>query len=221
MLRGVLLEATRSAEATGHPGEDAPSPETSRARLLTVPNVLSLGRLATVPLFIWLFVTGRENAAVVLFALGASTDFLDGYIARRTGTITELGRLLDPLADRIFILALAVALVARGVLPGWLAIAVIARDLLVVTAFPLLERRGIERLRVSFLGKTATAFLLVGLTLLAWSTTSFPLTQPSADVGMLVTIFGAICYWLAGILYGREALRRVSAAGVPRGPHAP
>jgi cardiolipin synthase len=208
------------------PGE-APPPESRVGteegvtdRLLTIPNVLSLLRLATVPIFVWLFVNGREGAAVLLYAGAASTDFLDGYIARRTGTITELGRLLDPLADRIFILALAIALVARGIMPWWLAGSIIARDLLVLTAFPLLERRGINRLRVSFIGKTATAFLLVGLTLLAWSATRFIGAGGARGAGLMITGAGAALYWVAGGLYAREAFRRLAAGSVSRAPHA-
>src|ERR671918_764728 len=89
---------------------------TSDGRLLTIPNLLSFGRLATVPVFVWLFVSGREDAAVILYAVAAWTDFFDGFIARRTHSVTELGKLLDPLADRVFIVALALALVARGTL---------------------------------------------------------------------------------------------------------
>src|SRR5919106_1769508 len=89
---------------------------TSQGRLLTIPNLLSFGRLATVPVFVWLFVSGRENAAVIVYAVAAWTDFFDGFIARRTHSVTELGKLLDPLADRVFIVALALALVARGTL---------------------------------------------------------------------------------------------------------
>ncbi|HEU4481068.1 MAG TPA: CDP-alcohol phosphatidyltransferase family protein, partial [Actinomycetota bacterium] len=137
-------------------------------RFLTVPNVLSLLRLASVPVFVWLFASGRENAAVILYAAGAWTDFFDGYIARLTGSVTELGKLLDPLADRVFIVALCIALVLRDTLPLWLALTIVVRDLIVLSLFPALERRRIERIRVNFVGKCATAALLFGLTLLAW-----------------------------------------------------
>src|SRR5919106_5538182 len=140
-----------------------PTPGAPDRRLLTVPNVLSLLRLATVPVFVYLFVTDRTEAAVILFAAGAFTDFFDGYIARRTGSVTEFGKLLDPLADRILILALAISLVADGALPLWLAIAVIARDVIVLAAWPALERRGLARIPVNFTGKCATAALLFGL----------------------------------------------------------
>jgi cardiolipin synthase len=173
-------------------------------RLASVPNAISLVRLATVPLFVWLFTSGREDAAVLLYAVAAATDFLDGFIARRTGAVTELGKVLDPLADRIFIMALALALVARSALPAWLAIAVIARDVLVLTLWPLIERRGLRRIPVNVVGKSATALLLVGLTALALSETTLDPGQPLPGFGLAATLAGAVAYWAAAALYARE-----------------
>jgi cardiolipin synthase len=191
-------------------------------RIVTTPNLLSALRLASVPFFVWLFVSDRENAAVAVYALFAWTDFFDGYIARRTGSITRLGQLLDPLADRVLIVALAIALVARDVLPAWLALGVIGRDVLVLLLWPLLERMGMRRIEVNFTGKTATACLLFGLTCLAWGETTFPLHDLGNDVGMPFVVAGAILYWVAGVMYAVEARRRVrdlkgDEAGATRG----
>ena len=180
-------------------------PASASRRLWTIPNVLSFLRLASVPVFVWLFVSGRENAAVVLYAVGAWTDFFDGVIARRFDQVSELGKLLDPLADRVLIFALAVALVARDVLPLWLALVVVIRDVLVLSVFPALERRKVPRIAVNFTGKTATACLLFGLTLLAWSETTFPVAGSTGDVGLGFTIAGAVLYWVATFMYAREA----------------
>jgi cardiolipin synthase (CMP-forming) len=188
-----------------------PPPGAPDRRLLTVPNVLSLLRLATVPVFVFLFVTDRTEAAVILYGAGAWTDFFDGYIARRTGSVTELGKMLDPLADRIFIVALAVALVAAEALPLWITIVVVGRDILILSLFPLLERRGIERIQVNFTGKTATACLLFGLTVLAWSETTFPLNGIARPTGMIFTVLGAVLYWVAAGLYAREASVKLRA----------
>jgi cardiolipin synthase (CMP-forming) len=181
------------------------------SRVLTIPNILSLARLATVPVFVWLFVTDRTNAAVTLYAIAAWTDFFDGYLARRFNSVSELGKLLDPLADRVFIVALAVALVARDVLPLWLALTIIARDVVILSVFPFVDRSGIQRIPVNFTGKSATAALLAGLTLLAASETTVPVfgNDTSADIGLVLTILGAILYWVAGILYARELLVRL------------
>ena len=187
--------------------EPAASPQVAAGedRILTVPNVLSALRLASVPVFVWLFATGHEDAAVVLYAVAAWTDFFDGYIARRLHQVSELGRLLDPLADRVFIVALAIALALRDVLPLWLFLVIVARDVLILIMFPILERRGVQRLRVNFTGKTATAALLFGLTCLAWSETSFWLHGIADEVGMVFTLVGAVLYWVAAGMYAQQA----------------
>jgi cardiolipin synthase len=182
-------------------------------RLTSVPNLISGLRLAAVPPFVWLFVTGRENPAVLLYGVAAATDFLDGYIARRTGAITELGKLLDPLADRVFVVALTVALSARRTLPPWLAVALVARDALVVSVWPVLERRGVPRIPVSRLGKTATALLLVGLVALATSETTFSLARAGRAIGLASTLAGAIAYWAAAVGYAQEARLRLRWRG--------
>jgi cardiolipin synthase (CMP-forming) len=189
--------------------EAAAAPEV-HDRIVTIPNALSGLRLASVPVFVWLFVTGHENVAVVIYAAGAWTDFFDGYIARRTGSITKLGQLLDPLADRVLIVALTIALVARDVLSPWLAVAVIARDVIVLALWPLLERIGMRRIQVNFTGKTATACLLFGLTCLAWGETTFVGHDAGEAVGLPFVVAGAILYWIAGIMYAVEAKRRMS-----------
>ena len=183
--------------------------------LLTIPNVLSLLRLASVPFFIWLFVAHEEEIAVIIYGVGAWTDFFDGYIARKTNSVTELGKLLDPLADRVFIVALAIALVARDSLPWGLAAAVIARDVIVLALFPALEKRGVTRIRVNFTGKTATAALLIGLTLLAWSETEWPGHEGAGDIGLAFTVLGAVLYWVAGAMYARQALDGLREAKGP------
>ena len=185
-----------------------PAPPGS-TRILTIPNVISFVRLSTVPVFIWLFVSGYENGAVILYAAGAWSDFFDGYIARRMNSVTELGKLLDPLADRIFIAALVIALVVRRTLPWWVAVVILGRDLLVLSLFPYLERRKIQRISVNRVGKTATAALLAGLTLLAWSETTFAGAGAVRPAGLAFALLGAALYWGAAYLYAREAIAKL------------
>ncbi|MGH2737049.1 MAG: CDP-alcohol phosphatidyltransferase family protein [Actinomycetota bacterium] len=179
--------------------------------LLTIPNLLSLLRLCTVPVFLWLFVTNREEAAVIIYAAGAITDFFDGYIARRFNQVSEFGKLIDPLADRVFIVSLAVALVATGAMHWLLAFAIVARDLILLSAFPLFERRGVGRIPVNFTGKTATACLLFGLSWLAVGETDFGFSEAGEVVGQAFTLAGAILYYVAGGMYAVEAVRRLRA----------
>ena len=180
-------------------------------RVWTIPNVLSFLRLASVPPFLWLWLNDQRDLAVVLYAIGASTDFFDGYIARKTNSVTELGKVLDPLADRVFIVTLTVALIAAGVLPWWLAAVILVRDLAIVVAFPILERRGVERVAVNFTGKSATAALFSGLTLLALAETSLRWAGDLNVVGLLLVGLGAVLYWVAAVQYAKEALRKLEA----------
>lgn len=196
-------------ERPAGPDPSDPDDHVDTDRVLTVPNVLSLVRLGMVPLFVWLFVSEREDLAVAIYAGAAATDFFDGYIARRTGTISELGRLLDPLADRVLIVALVVALVGRDTLSMWLAAAIVLRDVAVLAAWPYLEKRGVARIRVNMTGKTATAALLFGLTWLAISETGFFLAGVGEELGLGFTVMGAALYWVAGAMYGREAMRKL------------
>ena len=184
--------------------------------LWTIPNLLSLLRLASVPVFVWLFVSDRENAAVALYAVGAWTDFFDGVIARKFDQVSEIGKLLDPLADRIMIVALVVALVARDLLPLWLAIAIVARDVLLLSVFPILERRKVPRIAVNFTGKSATASLLFGLTSLAYAETTFVGQGIADEIGIGFTLLGAVLYWAAAVLYAqaaREGIRALTVEG--------
>ena len=187
-----------------------PGPVAS-TRIMTIPNMISFARLASVPVFVWLFVSDRENAGWLLYAVGAWSDFFDGYIARRTNQVSELGKILDPVADRVLIVALVIALVARDALPWPLALIVVLRDVLIVAAAPLLEKRGMERLSVNFVGKSATAALLFGLSLLAYAETTFPWARFGDDIGLWFVILGAVLYWAAALLYAQEALRRLRA----------
>jgi cardiolipin synthase len=176
---------------------------------MTVPNGLSFARLLAVPVFVALFAAGHENTGMVVYAVGAFTDFLDGYVARRTGAVTELGKALDPLADRVFIVALTLVLIERDALPVWLAATIVVRDVALLGAVVALERRGIPRIRVSFVGKLATAALLFGLAALALAETSFPGAGIGDEVGTVSTVGGAMLYWVAAIGYAREAGRRM------------
>ena len=175
---------------------------TRAQELTTIPNILSILRLASVPVFIWLFVSGHEMVAVFIYGTAAFTDFVDGFIARRLDQVTELGKLLDPLADRIFVIALTVALVIRGTLPWWLALIVVGRDAIVLIMFPLMERRGMPRIAVNFIGKTATAWLLFGLSWLAVTATG--VDWAVRPIGLLFVSLGAAAYWISGTMYFKE-----------------
>src|SRR5215210_4568811 len=112
-------------------------------RVLTLPNMLSMLRLLGVPLFLWLVLGPHADgwALLVLTAAGVS-DYLDGYLARRFGQVSRLGQLLDPAADRLYILATLIGLVLRDVVPWQLAAVIVGRDVLVALAVPVLKHYG-------------------------------------------------------------------------------
>ena len=101
-------------------------------RDLSIPNIISLGRVILVPIAFWLVVTGQLQAAFFVFVVAGISDAIDGYLAKRYGWSTELGAYLDPIADKLLIVTIFVALGVKGALPSWLVIAVVSRDVLIV-----------------------------------------------------------------------------------------
>lgn len=139
-------------------------PEAARRRILTVPNALSLLRLAMVPVVVLLLFIRADAAAVTLFVLAAMTDFLDGVLARRSHP-TLVGKILDPVADRLMLSSAAVVLAVRGILPFWAVGILVGRDLLALLGGLLFGRK----ISVNWVGKAATALLMVGVALLIFS----------------------------------------------------
>src|SRR4029453_5817232 len=130
-------------------------------RVLTIPNALSFARLLGVPLFLWLGLGPElDGWALAVLALSGFSDYLDGYLARRLHQSTRLGQILDPVADRLYILAVVIALAIRDIIPWWLAVALPMRDVFLLALLPFLRTRGYNALPVHFLGKAATPPLL-------------------------------------------------------------
>jgi cardiolipin synthase len=155
----------------------------------------------------WLLATERWTQGLWLTAIVGATDWVDGWLARRTGTVTRVGQLLDPLADRLLIASVAVALLARGVLP-WPAVALlIGRDVILLGGFGLLAGRGVRPPDVIWLGKATTFLLLVALPLLALGETGLWVAGAMHLLGILLLWVGVVGYWLTGVIYGRMALR--------------
>lgn len=170
--------------------------------MLTVPNLLSLVRLLGVPYFFWLIVGPHSDglALVVLFLSGA-TDWLDGYLARRLKQFSRLGELLDPLADRLYILAALAALFIRDLIPVWVVVALLGRDLVMTVLLARLKKRGITGLPVHFVGKAATMNLLYALPLILMGTFANDLGHAAHIIGWAFLIWGVAMYWYAAVLY--------------------
>jgi cardiolipin synthase (CMP-forming) len=175
-------------------------------RVLTIPNGISVVRLAGVPVFLWLVLGPRtataDDWAVGLLIVAGLSDWLDGKIARALNQTSRLGQLLDPAADRLYIAATLIALAIRAIIPWWLVGLLAARELIVGIGLELLRRRtGISGLQVSLVGKAATLCLLYAFPLLflgdhpGWGGTL------ARIMGWAFAIWGTALYWQSALLY--------------------
>lgn len=197
------------AQRTG--GTAAPTGDAA-SRIMTVPNLISFARLLGVPLFLYLFLSARADvAAVVVLAVGGTSDWVDGYVARRLRQVSRLGELLDPLADRLYILATLVAFTARSVVPWQFTAALLARELLLLGSLAVLRRHGYGPPPVHYVGKTATFVLLAAFPVLLLAAT-VPAAAPVAGaIGWGLAWWGLVLYWVAGAFYVVQAFRLVQS----------
>jgi len=189
-------------------------------RVWTIPNVLSMLRLAALPLFLWLVLGPEADGwALVVLMLSGVTDYLDGYLARRLGQFSTVGEILDPVADRLYILAVIVGLALRDVIPWWVAVALPLRDLLLWGLVPILRTRGYSSLPVHFLGKAATFNLLYAFPLLLLGENDGVVGTMALVFGWAFAVWGIGLYWWAGVLYAwqvRKLLATTERRVVPR-----
>jgi cardiolipin synthase len=177
-------------------------------RVWTLPNLLSMARLAGVPLFLWLvLVPEADGWALGLLMLSGITDYLDGYLARKLDQTSALGEILDPVADRLYILAVVIGLALREIIPWWVALILPLRDLLLWGLVPLLRTRGYSALPVHFLGKAATFNLLYAFPLLLLGDGTGVVASLAEVFGWAFAIWGIGLYWWAGVLYAWQVRR--------------
>ncbi len=192
-------------------------PAGQRDRVLTVPNALSALRLAGVPLFLWLMLGPEADAwAVVVLAVGGATDWLDGKLARVLGQFSRLGSLLDPAVDRLYILAALVGLGLRDIVPWWLVLALLARDVLLAACVLVLRARGYGPFPVTYLGKAATFVLLYAFPLLLLGDGPSSAEYVVRVIAYGFAGWGVALYLWTGLLYLAQfvlALRRPLPAG--------
>jgi cardiolipin synthase len=179
-------------------------------RVWTLPNVLSMLRLAGVPLFLWL-VLGPEadGLAVLVLVVAGFTDWLDGTLARAWHQRSRLGQMLDPVADRFYILATLIGLAIREIIPWWLVVILVARDVVIALLVPVLKTRGYSSLPVHFLGKAATFSLLYAFPLVLLGAGDSSLALAARVAGWAFAVWGTGLYWWAGWLYLVQTYRLV------------
>lgn len=170
-------------------------------RIWTIPNVISFIRLAFVPVFFWLLVSGQDGPALAVLIIATASDFIDGFIARNFDQVTRLGALLDPASDRLFITASVVGLAIRGMIPIPLLVVVLARDVLLLTVVLVRGVRIHDFPRVNFVGKTATFVLFVAFPVIVLSHVFTSISVPLEVIGWVLGASGAVLYWLAGLTY--------------------
>jgi cardiolipin synthase len=186
-------------------------------RVLTIPNLLSALRLLGVPVFLLLILSPvfggpkYDGWALLVLALGAVTDYLDGNLARRWNQISRVGQLLDPIADRMYIFATLVGLTAREIIPLWLMLLLVARDVYLLTLGPVLYRHNLGPPPVHFLGKAATFNLLYAFPLVLLGDGTGTVATLAAIFGWAFVGWGTALYWWAAVLYTVQVRRLVQA----------
>lgn len=195
--------AVEPALATAsEPGED---------RILTIPNVITVVRLSLLPVFLWLLF-GREdraNAAWLLAALG-TTDFLDGYIARHFNQVSNLGKILDPVADRLLFLVGVGGIVIDGSVPAWVAAVALVREAAVGGATLTLAALGVRRIDVTWFGKAYTMLLMMAFPLFLASESTLGWHEGARTAAWIFGIPGLVLAWYSAALYvplARQAMR--------------
>ena len=170
-------------------------------RVLTVPNVLSIARLIGVPLFLWAILTERDVLALVVLGVSGASDYLDGKIARSMGLESRLGQLLDPIADRLYILTTILGLAWRDIIPWWLVCVLVAREVFMAAVMLRVRSLGQIGLPVHFVGKAATFNLLYAFPVLLLAQVSEPVRVWAEPLGWAFVWWGTALYWLAAYIY--------------------
>ncbi|WP_433384292.1 CDP-alcohol phosphatidyltransferase family protein [Micromonospora sp. KLBMP9576] len=203
---------SRPSARQEHPEATGGSGPTAGDRILTLPNVISLVRLLGVPLFLYLLLVAHADvAALVVLAIGGTTDWVDGWVARRMRQVSRLGELLDPFADRLYILATLLGFTARGVVPWQFTAALLARELLLLASLGVLRRHGYGPPPVHYVGKTATFLLLAAFPILLLAAAVPDTAAVAGAIGWGLAWWGLVFYWVAGALYVVQARRLVLA----------
>ena len=180
-------------------------------RIVTIPNLLSVVRILLVPLFLWLvLVPEADELALGVLVVSGITDYLDGKLARSFNQMSKVGAILDPVADRLFILAVVIGLALRDIIPWWLAIIHPLRDVFLFGLVPFLRTRGYSSLPVHFLGKAATAGLLYAFPLLLLGDGQGTVADLAQVFGWAFAIWGVALYWWGGVLYAFQVRRLLS-----------
>jgi cardiolipin synthase len=204
-------------DATGSGGEPRPAGDPSLDRVATVPNLLSAIRILMIPVFVVLILNeGTEAAGLLLLAFTLATDWVDGYVARRTAQVSNLGKVLDPVADRLAIAAGLIALVIAGGFPLWAALLILVRDALVLVGGAIVAVRRKVRIDVRWIGKAATLFLMCAIPAISWADFDLPLGAVILVPAWISYGIGIVLYYAAAAMYAADMRRALARGDGPR-----
>lgn len=171
-------------------------------QIVNIPNALSVLRLLGIPLIGWLLLGIESNGwALAAIFVSGFTDWLDGYLARAWNQSTKLGALLDPLADRLYLIAIPVFLAFADILPWWAFGLLVVREVLLAGTAPLLATRGLTALPVLYIGKAATFALMSAMVWLLAGTFDNWFGTAAHGFGWGLLIWGLAMYWWTLLLY--------------------
>ncbi|HJQ47942.1 MAG TPA: CDP-alcohol phosphatidyltransferase family protein [Amycolatopsis sp.] len=200
------------------PGVSEQVPPSVLRQALTVPNILSLLRLAGVPVFLWLLLGPQEDGwALALLVFSALTDWLDGKLARWLNQMSRLGQLLDPAADRLYIVATLVAFLVRGIVPWWIVAPLVVRELIVGGCLLVLRRVGFAPPEVTYIGKAATFVLMYAFPFLLLTQGTSTAAEVARPIAYAFMTWGGVLYLWSGALYVLQTIRAIRGAARPAG----
>lgn len=161
-----------------------------------VPNILTMLRMALIAVFIYAYKQDAKPWALVVFWVASLTDFLDGYIARRTNTITSFGKLMDPLADKLLLISALACLMSDGVVPSVVLIVIVSKELLMMIVSMYMLRKGVV-VYAKFVGKLATVLFMIAVTLSFFHEWVAPIDQVLMYASMAVSVLAMISYGIS------------------------
>ena len=216
LKRGQLAKSEGFREGKSRLSEpkDIIGSRTGEDRIFTLPNLISFIRLLLIPVFFILYVfCDQKVAGLAIFVIAACTDWIDGMVARSTGQVTKLGKVLDPFVDRILIIFGVIAVVATGRAPIWIMILVFARDIILGIFTIHLKKKHGNDLTVSYVGKTATAFIMTAFAMLLLDWPMVPglglfevswlpgFGEGTFCLGLFLAYVGIVLQWIAAVIY--------------------
>ncbi len=206
-------DPARVGEGPARVGED---------RILTAPNLVTTARLAGIGVFVWLlFGAHHEIAAAVLLAVLGATDWVDGFVARRFKQVSTVGKVLDPVADRMLVATAVICVMIQGAAPLWFCLATIAREVVVSAAVLLLASLGAERIDVLFVGKAGTFGLMFAYPTFVLAYGQAGWQDPIRVVAWVFAIPGLALAWVAAAAYVPVSVRALRSGRAGRARVAP